>query len=453
MRLKVLFFSLFMYLFFCFNMYSMEFDSQDAIGRLGLFVQSGNLKSASRCANSLFLSSSDQFVKYVHSNLVFDIKRPERKINSIQFLRELYKQDKAEITKILTPIYYYQLISDTKSKDSLDLLLREYNIKIEMLDNTQSRTELYSLLILKCLSRNKYVQNELTKTLLDRSIANLRKNKTIDLTMPTDDQNSFNRGWSRYLLSNLYYYSYKQTHGQENQDLLKNAYTYGVDEFDLKSAYKLSSECSLLWGSYNHLGFDSEYAEYLLAKGKSDEALEVLTHRAVLFPSDENIKKLKMLFTETVKIIPFTEYWNNSVEKSFKPVFNAKFKTLDGQKISLINLKGSWVYIDVWGTWCAPCRKDLPSVQSFYDNNLKIEHSALKIYTLSYNSTDLEDYLKENQFTFPVASISDYTVKGLNINSFPSKLLVTPNGNVIHMPFGFKWKELVANYCQISLGD
>src|SRR2546421_318352 len=40
--------------------------------------------------------------------------------------------------------------------------------------------------------------------------------------------------------------------------------------------------------------------------------------------------------------------------------FDLDVKTIDGKKIKLSELKGKVVIVDVWGTWCPPCRKEIP---------------------------------------------------------------------------------------------
>ncbi|WP_018339523.1 MULTISPECIES: TlpA family protein disulfide reductase [Butyricimonas] len=43
------------------------------------------------------------------------------------------------------------------------------------------------------------------------------------------------------------------------------------------------------------------------------------------------------------------------------PVF--KYVDINGKEVSLSDLKGKYVYIDVWATWCPPCRGELPHLK------------------------------------------------------------------------------------------
>ena len=53
---------------------------------------------------------------------------------------------------------------------------------------------------------------------------------------------------------------------------------------------------------------------------------------------------------------------------------NFSFEDIDGKKVTLKSLKGKYIFIDIWATWCPPCRDELPFLkvleEKFKDRNI-----------------------------------------------------------------------------------
>ncbi len=58
----------------------------------------------------------------------------------------------------------------------------------------------------------------------------------------------------------------------------------------------------------------------------------------------------------------------NGQASSQPPVFpDLEFVGSEGGSVRLSELKGNVVLLNVWATWCGPCKKELPIVQRMYD--------------------------------------------------------------------------------------
>ena len=63
---------------------------------------------------------------------------------------------------------------------------------------------------------------------------------------------------------------------------------------------------------------------------------------------------------------------NIAINEIPKPISSLIFEDFSGNEINLNHYNGKLVIINFWATWCAPCKKEMPSLDSLYqDNNFK----------------------------------------------------------------------------------
>ena len=109
----------------------------------------------------------------------------------------------------------------------------------------------------------------------------------------------------------------------------------------------------------------------------------------------DGTKEMRDVFEKTFADTPQAMDRFNSFIKPFlitekgmpSPTFN--FKDVNGKMVSLESLKGKYIYIDLWATWCGPCKREIPFLQ-------KLEHAyaGKDIYFVSI-STDFPDDIEK----------------------------------------------------------
>ena len=100
------------------------------------------------------------------------------------------------------------------------------------------------------------------------------------------------------------------------------------------------------------------------------------------------------------------------------PLAAFELTDLQGRNWSLADLKGKVAFINVWATWCGPCREELPYVQKLSEQ-LKGRNDVL-VLTLNTDEEvgKVEPFMKEKKFTFPVLLGQAYA-DGNGVNSIP----------------------------------
>jgi thiol-disulfide isomerase/thioredoxin len=110
------------------------------------------------------------------------------------------------------------------------------------------------------------------------------------------------------------------------------------------------------------------------------------------------------------------------------PLFKSE-NLLTGKDISLASYKGKYILIDFWGTWCQPCRKQLPELIKL--NNLADSSQFVLISIASSDSLDnLKEVIAKENMLWPQI-FSDKITEQYRISAFPTSLLIDPNGIVI----------------------
>tara|TARA_B100001287_G_scaffold145387_1_gene122360 strand:- start:5415 stop:6803 length:1389 start_codon:yes stop_codon:yes gene_type:complete len=98
-----------------------------------------------------------------------------------------------------------------------------------------------------------------------------------------------------------------------------------------------------------------------------------LISMGVSFYNDKDItpyyEALKKLVDDKNKLSNFTQSFNQikSLSKG-NPSPGFKYKSIGGEMVSLKDLQGKLVYIDVWATWCGPCRAQIPFLKELEEH-------------------------------------------------------------------------------------
>jgi thiol-disulfide isomerase/thioredoxin len=113
----------------------------------------------------------------------------------------------------------------------------------------------------------------------------------------------------------------------------------------------------------------------------------------------------------------------------------------DGQTVSKANFSGKVVVMDFWGTWCGPCRMELPILQKTYERYKdRVEFITINwergVKPDEHKQIALE-YMRVNVLTMPVAFDYQYAVaNAFQVQAFPTMLLIDRSGRIQYRNVG-----------------
>lgn len=79
-------------------------------------------------------------------------------------------------------------------------------------------------------------------------------------------------------------------------------------------------------------------------------------------------------------------------------------KTLDEESVKLSDFRGKKLIVNMWATWCPPCRAEMPDMQKFYDKykDEDVAILAVNMTTSEKSVDDISKFLNEFEITFSV---------------------------------------------------
>lgn len=109
--------------------------------------------------------------------------------------------------------------------------------------------------------------------------------------------------------------------------------------------------------------------------------------------------------------------------------------TLDGREMSLSTLRGQVVVINLWTSWCPPCREEMPAIEQVYR---QYRDEGLEV--LAVNSTFQDDegaaaaFVRELGLTFPILLDRDGAVsRRYRLQALPTTFFVDRRGVIRHV--------------------
>lgn len=117
------------------------------------------------------------------------------------------------------------------------------------------------------------------------------------------------------------------------------------------------------------------------------------------------------------------------------PLGTATLTDLSGASITLGELRGKTIFLNVWATWCGPCRKEMPNIEALYES-MKGEQDVLFILAACDQKAVVEKYLLGNAHKAPIYLLNDESKKKLKITAFPTTMILSKEGDIVFKRLG-----------------
>lgn len=112
-----------------------------------------------------------------------------------------------------------------------------------------------------------------------------------------------------------------------------------------------------------------------------------------------------------------------------------KVTTTDGETLRLSDLRGKYVMIDFWSSWCPPCRAEAPVLVEAYDkwSERGVEFVGISIWD---NERAVVPFMESRGITYPVAIDDGTLTVEFGVQGIPEKFLLDRNGEIVRKVIG-----------------
>ncbi|WP_020008362.1 thiol-disulfide oxidoreductase ResA [Salinicoccus albus] len=151
-----------------------------------------------------------------------------------------------------------------------------------------------------------------------------------------------------------------------------------------------------------------------------------------------NFLRISIILTITV-LIGITLWFNLTSDNKTVAVgddaVDFQLKTLDGEDFRLSDLTNDnkGVILNFWGTWCEPCREEMPDMNQIYTNDYNDNYEIVAV-NVAENEQQIQQFIAglDANLEFPIALDSSRSVtEAYNIGPLPTTIAIDKEGKVV----------------------
>lgn len=119
---------------------------------------------------------------------------------------------------------------------------------------------------------------------------------------------------------------------------------------------------------------------------------------------------------------------------------------LNGETHKLSDYKGQGVLLNFWGTWCKPCKKEMPAINNQY-KQFKDQGVQILGINIAQSNLEVSSYADKLGVEFPIAIDKTKSVmRAYNVDPLPTTVLIDKDGKIVKIITGEMTEKDIEKY-------
>jgi thiol-disulfide isomerase/thioredoxin len=109
------------------------------------------------------------------------------------------------------------------------------------------------------------------------------------------------------------------------------------------------------------------------------------------------------------------------------PTFNVE--NINGNTVNLQSFKGKKVFVNLWASWCPPCKREMPSIEKLY-HSVDTSKVAFVMIALDDQFEKSKSFIRSAKLELPIYYPAENLPSLFNVQGIPSTFIFSENGEL-----------------------
>lgn len=153
--------------------------------------------------------------------------------------------------------------------------------------------------------------------------------------------------------------------------------------------------------------------------------------------------------TENVTSQPSNNSSSNTNSEELQMALDFTLTDLNGQQVTLSELKGKNVFLNFFTTWCGPCKEEMPEIQKIQE---EYKDKDLLVYLIDLNEDEetVKTFMEKNNYNFNILMDPNSDAGNLyRTTEIPTSLFINKEGKIVKRHAGKMTYAMVKDFVEL----